>query len=147
METKPIDILLVEDNEGDIELTKLAFKEGKLLHRLSVAHHGVEALDYLFKRGGFESAFTPDLILLDLNMPKMDGKEVLDVIKKDDALQMIPVIVLTSSKAQLDILESYKRHANCYIIKPLTLEKFMDVARQVEYFWINLVQLPREAMH
>lgn len=138
-------ILLVEDNEGDIELTVRAFKWGKLTSTLAVAHNGVEALEYLSQQGEFGDAVRPDFILLDLNMPRMGGREFLEIIKHDDKLKSIPVIILTSSSAPQDILECYERHANCYILKPFDLQKFMEMVKQVENFWCNLVQLPQPA--
>lgn len=136
------EILLVEDNEGDIELTREAFEEAKFRNNLHIAEDGDVALDYLFKRNGNEDAITPDIILLDLNLPSTDGKEVLEVIKADPLLKRIPVIVLTSSQADKDIVESYDLHANCYIVKPINAMKFIDVVKSVENFWIDIVCLP-----
>jgi len=135
-------ILLVEDNEGDIEITERAIKQGKLSSTLSVAHDGVEAMEYLSRQNRFADAVRPDLILLDLNMPRMDGKEFLEIAKQDDKLKSIPIIVMTSSSAPKDIQECYERYANCYIIKPFDLTKYMDIAKQIESFWANLAQLP-----
>lgn len=140
--TKLADILLVEDNEGDIELTKEAFDEAKFRNNLHIAQDGDEALDFLFKRNGYEDAVMPDIILLDLNLPGTDGKEVLEAIKSDARLKRIPVIVLTSSEADKDIVESYNLHANCYIVKPVSAAKFMKVVQSVENFWIDIVCLP-----
>lgn len=139
---KLAEILLVEDNEGDFELTKEAFEDAKFRNNLYIARDGDEALDFLFKRNSFENAVTPDVILLDLNLPKTDGREVLEVIKNDSNLMRIPTIVLTSSKADRDILESYNLHANCYIVKPVDAMKFMDVVQHVENFWVDIVCLP-----
>ncbi len=139
---KLAEILLVEDNEGDIELTKEAFEDAKFRNNLHVAEDGDEALDFLFKRNGQEKAATPDIILLDLNLPGTDGREVLEIIKGDEILKRIPVIVLTSSKADKDIIESYDLHANCYIVKPVNATKFMDVVQHVENFWVEIVCLP-----
>lgn len=136
------EILLVEDNEGDIELTKEAFEEAKFRNNLHVAEDGDIALDYLFKRNGYENAITPDIILLDLNLPSTDGREVLELIKQDAVLKRIPVIMLTSSKADTDIIASYNLHANCYIVKPVNAVKFMDVVRSVQNFWVDIVCLP-----
>lgn len=136
------EILLVEDNEGDIELTKEAFNEAKFRNNLNVAMDGDDALDFLFKRNGNEDAATPDIVLLDLNLPGTDGKEVLETIKADDKLKRIPVIVLTSSKADKDVVESYNLHANCYIVKPLNASKFIDVVQHIENFWVDIVCLP-----
>jgi len=136
------EILLVEDNEGDIELTREAFEEAKFRNNLHVAEDGDEALDFLFKRNGYEDALTPDIILLDLNLPSTDGREVLEIIKAEPSLKRIPVIVLTSSQADKDVIESYDLHANCYIVKPVNSIKFMDVVRKVENFWVDIVCLP-----
>lgn len=139
---KLAEILLVEDNEGDIELTKEAFHEAKFRNNLHVAEDGDEALDYLFKRNGNEAAITPDIILLDLNLPGTDGREILEIIKGDTYLKVIPVIVLTSSSADKDIVESYGLHCNCYIVKPVDASKFMDIMQYVENFWVDIVCLP-----
>jgi CheY-like chemotaxis protein len=136
------EILLVEDNEGDIELTKEAFDEAKFRNNLHIAEDGDLALDYLFKRNGYEDATRPDIILLDLNLPGTDGREVLETIKADAKLKRIPVIVLTSSQADKDIVSSYELHANCYIVKPVNATKFMGVVRSVENFWVDIVCLP-----
>ncbi len=138
---KLVEILLVEDNEGDIELTKEAFEEAKFRNNLHIAEDGDEALDYLFKRNGHEGAVTPDVVLLDLNLPGTDGREVLGTIKADDVLKRVPVIVLTSSSAERDIIESYNLHANCYIVKPVDAMKFMNVVQQIESFWVDIVCL------
>lgn len=145
MKPQTMNVLLVEDNEGDIELTKIAFKKSGLDGRLMVAHDGTEAVDYLYKRGNHKDTVTPDLILADLNMPRMGGKAFLDVVKNDDALKAIPVIILTSSQAPAEILECYKRHANCYILKPSGMDKLIEMLLQLESFWRNLVRLPDEA--
>lgn len=136
------EILLVEDNEGDIELTKEAFEEAKFRNNLHIAEDGDEALDYLFKRNGYENAVIPDIVLLDLNLPGTDGREVLEIIKAEPLLKRIPVIVLTSSQADKDVIESYDLYANCYIVKPVSALKFMDVVRSVENFWVDIVCLP-----
>ncbi len=136
------EILLVEDNEGDVELTKEAFEEAKFRNNLHIAEDGDLALDYLLKRNGNENATTPDIILLDLNLPGTDGREVLETIKSDSKLKRIPVIVLTSSKADKDIIESYDLHANCYIVKPVNAAKFIEVVQHVENFWVDIVCLP-----
>lgn len=140
--SKLAEILLVEDNPGDVLLTQEAFEDAKFRNNLHVAADGDAALDYLFKRNGFEDALTPDIILLDLNLPRRDGKEVLEVIKEDKNLKVIPTIVLTSSKADSDIVQSYGLHANCYIVKPVDATKFMNVVQQVENFWVDIVCLP-----
>lgn len=136
------EILLVEDNEGDIELTREAFEDAIFRNNLHIAEDGDIALDYLFKRNGYEGAVTPDIILLDLNLPSTDGKEVLETVKTDPLLRRIPVIVLTSSEADKDVIESYDLHANCYIVKPVSASKFMKVVKDVERFWGDIVCLP-----
>lgn len=140
--TKLAEILLVEDNEGDIELTREAFEDAKFRNTLHVAVDGDEALDYLFMCKKIADKPLPDVILLDLNLPGTDGREVLETIKDDSALKKIPVIVLTSSKADKDIIESYNLHANCYIVKPVNAVKFIDVVQHVENFWVDIVCLP-----
>ncbi|TND08362.1 MAG: response regulator receiver protein [Bacteroidetes bacterium] len=140
---KEIHILLVEDNEGDIVLTLEALKEGKIRNKVTIARDGAEAIDLLLSRkNGQQDEPMPDLILLDINLPKMDGKEVLSIIKKTPDLKNIPVVMLTTSSSEKDILESYSNHANCYITKPVGLEKFMQVLRAIEHFWIHIVSLP-----
>jgi len=141
-DVKLAEILLVEDNEGDIELTREAFEDAKYRNNLHIAKDGDQALDYLFKRNGYEDAMIPDIILLDLNLPKTDGREILEIIKADSKLKRIPTIVLTSSQADRDIVCSYDLHANCYIVKPLDASKFMDVVQRVENFWVDIVCLP-----
>ena len=140
-----IHILLVEDNEGDILLTREALEEAKIVNRISVAYDGIEALEFLKKRAPFGDGETPDLILLDINLPRMDGTEVLGIIKNDPDLRRIPVIMLTTSSSEKDILVSYDNHANCYITKPVDLERFMEVVRTIEDFWISIVKLPKTA--
>ena len=139
-----VEILLVEDNPGDVRLTQEAMKEGKMRNRLSVAVDGVEAMAFLRQEGKFADAPRPDVILLDLNLPKKDGRAVLAEIKADPDLKRIPVVILTSSKADEDILNSYDSHANCYITKPSDLEQFIDVVKSVEGFWFQIVKLPKE---
>lgn len=140
--TKLAEILLVEDNLGDVELTREAFDEAKLRNNLNVVRDGDQALDYLYKRNGNEHAVTPDIILLDLNLPKTDGREVLEEIKSNKSLRKIPTIVLTSSQADKDVIESYDLHANCYIVKPVDAIKFMEVITRIESFWVDIVCLP-----
>ena len=140
--SQPIEILLVEDNPADVRLTVEALREGKVLNNLHVAKDGIEALDFLHQRGDYQSAVRPDLILLDLNLPRLSGQEVLQQIKTDDSLMCIPVIVLTTSEAEEDILSSYGLHANCYICKPVGLEKFLEVVKTIEDFWLTIVTLP-----
>lgn len=137
-------ILLVEDNPGDVALTIEAFEEAKFRNNLSIARDGDEALDFVFKRNGYEDAVTPDIILLDLNLPRTDGREVLEIIKNDDELRRIPIIILTSSSADTDVLQSYNLHANCYITKPIDAFKFIDVVQKVETFWVDIVCLPKQ---
>ena len=140
--TMPIEILLVEDNPGDIRLTTEALKEQKMYNNLNVVTDGVEAMEYLRREGKYAKAARPDLILLDLNLPRKDGREVLKDIKNDEALKAIPVVVLTVSKSEEDILKSYNLHANCYITKPVDLVQFMKVAKAVQEFWFTMVKLP-----
>jgi len=137
-----INILLIEDNPGDVRLTQEAFKEGNLNVNLEIAIDGVEALNFLNKEKGYENAVRPDLILLDLNLPKRDGREVLAEIKVNDNLKKIPVVILTTSDAEQDVLKSYNLHANCYINKPVDFDKFFKVIRQIEQFWLEMVILP-----
>lgn len=135
-------ILLVEDNAADIRLTKEALRDAKVLNELHVARDGVEAMDFLHARGDREGAPRPDLVILDLNLPRMNGKEVLAQMKSDSGLRSIPVAVLTTSAAEIDILESYDLGANCYITKPVDLDQFLKVVRSVEEFWLGMVRLP-----
>lgn len=139
---RPIEILLVEDNEGDVRLTKEALKEGKVKNNLQVAYDGYEALEYLKREGEYRDRVIPDLILLDLNLPRMDGRELLEKIKEDSDLRRIPVVILTTSKAEEDIVRTYDLHANCYITKPVDLEKFIEVVKSIEDFWMTIVKLP-----
>jgi two-component system, chemotaxis family, response regulator Rcp1 len=139
-----VEVLLVEDNPGDVRLTKEALKEGRLLNNVSVVGDGVEALLFLRRQGKYAEAILPDLILLDLNLPKKDGREVLAEIKADPRLRRIPVVVLTTSSAEEDILKTYDLHANCYITKPVDLDQFMRVVKSIEDFWVSVVKLPLE---
>lgn len=139
---RPVNILLVEDNPADVRLTKEALKESKVHNNLAVATDGIEALAYLRRQGKYADSFMPDLILLDLNLPKKDGREVLAEIKADDSLKSIPVVVLTSSQAERDIVKAYNLHANCYITKPVDLEQFIQVVKSVQDFWFVIVKLP-----
>jgi len=139
---RAIDILLVEDDPGDELITREAFEHNKLKNRLHVAHDGEEGLDYLYKRGRFEDAARPDLILLDLNLPKYDGRQLLEKIKGDPDLARIPVVVLTTSSAEEDIVKSYKLHANAYVTKPVDLDQFMKAVRQIDEFFVQVVRLP-----
>ena len=139
---EPVEILLVEDNPGDYRLTKEALKEGKVYNNLHWTQDGVDALDFLNRRGKHENAPRPDIILLDLNLPKKDGREVLSEIKNDDSLRKIPVVILTTSKAEEDVLKSYDLHANCYVTKPVDLDKFIIVVQSIDRFWLTVVTLP-----
>jgi len=138
----PIEILLVEDNLADVRLTREALKEEKLYNNLSVVNDGVEALAFLHREGKYANAMRPDLILLDLNLPRKDGREVLKEIKDDPDLKSIPVVVLTISEAEKDIMISYNLHANCYITKPLDLNQFSIVVKSIQDFWLTIVKLP-----
>ncbi len=140
--SRPLNILLIEDNPGDVRLTQEAFKEGKVDINLHVAMDGVEAIEYLQGKGTVGGKPLPDLILLDLNLPKKDGREVLEEIKADPDLLRIPVVVLTTSNAEQDILRTYNLHANCYINKPVDFDNFFDVIQKIEEFWLNTVILP-----
>lgn len=140
---RPVNILLVEDNPGDVRLTIEALREGKVRNTLSVAEDGVKAIAYLRRQGDYADAVRPDLILLDLNLPKMDGREVLAEIKTDPDLQRIPVVVLTTSDDELDIMSSYDLHANCYITKPVDICQFAKVVHSIEDFWLSIVCLPQ----
>ena len=139
-EGEPIEILLVEDNAADVRLTQEALQEGKVRNNLTVARDGEEALEILSRPGKVR----PDLILLDLNLPRKDGREVLATLKADPSLKHIPVVVLTTSSAEVDILKSYQLHANCYITKPVDLEQFVSVVRSIDEFWLTVVKLPSE---
>ena len=143
----PIEILLVEDNPGDERLTREALKEGKVYSNLHTVKDGVEAMEYLRRQGKFSGVPRPDIILLDLNLPRKDGREVLEEIKRDDNLKRIPVVVLTTSKAEEDVLRTYNLHANCYVTKPVDLEKFMVVVRTIDSFWLTVVTLPPNGRH
>ena len=138
----PIEILLVEDNLGDARLTREALKQGKVYNNLHWVKDGVEALDFLHQRGKHKGAPRPDIILLDLNLPKKDGREVLEEIKADKKLMRIPVVILTTSKAEEDVLRTYALHANCYVTKPVDLEQFIKVVKSIDNFWLAVVTLP-----
>jgi CheY-like chemotaxis protein len=139
-----IDVLLVEDDPGDVLITREAFEHNKIMNTLHVAHDGQEGLDYLFQRGAFQDAPRPDLILLDLNLPKYNGRQVLEMIKSDADLCSIPVVVLTTSAAEEDILRSYKLHANAYVTKPVDIDQFMSAVRQIDQFFVQVVRLPQK---
>jgi len=139
---KTIDVLLVEDDPGDVLMTREAFADHKVANRLSVVSDGVSALEFLRKEGEYEGAPTPDLILLDLNLPRMDGREVLEALKADADLRAIPVVVLTTSEAEEDVVRSYSLHANAYVTKPVDFDRFIDVVRQIDEFFVEVVRLP-----
>ena len=141
---RPLEILLVEDNPADVRLTQEAFREGKIHNKLVVARDGVEAMDFLHRRGKYADGVRPDLILLDLNLPRKDGREVLAEIKSDPELMRIPVVVLTTSRAEMDIVKSYNLHANCYVVKPVDLDQFINVIKSIDNFWLTAVTLPAE---
>ena len=140
METKfrTIEILLVEDNPGDVKLTQMALENAKVINNLHIVNNGKEALEFLFS----EKQIKPDIVLLDLNLPVIDGREVLKKIKEDSNLKRTPVVILTSSKAEEDIIKTYDLHANCYITKPIDLEQFLNVIKTIEDFWLTIVKLP-----
>lgn len=137
-----INILLVEDNQGDVVLTMEALEEGRIHNVVTVVKDGQEAIDYLSKSGSFANSTLPDLVLLDINLPKVDGKEVLSFIKTDPKLKRIPVVMLTTSSSEKDVIESYESYANCYITKPVDVNKFFEVVKTIEDFWISIVKLP-----
>jgi two-component system, chemotaxis family, response regulator Rcp1 len=141
---RAIELLLVEDSEPDVRLTKEALREAKVRNRLWVVEDGVEALDFLRQQGRYGDAPRPDLILLDLNLPRKDGLQVLKEIKDDDSLKRIPVVILTTSKSEEDVLRAYDLHANCYITKPVDFYRFMEVVKSIEDFWLTVVRLPEE---
>ena len=139
---RPAELLLVEDNPGDIRLTKEALKESKMVLNLHVVKDGVEAMAFLRQEGKYEDSPRPDLILLDLNLPKKDGREVLAEVKADEALKLIPVVILTTSRNEEDLLNAYDLHANAYVTKPLDLEQFLHIVSKIEEFWLTIVRLP-----
>ncbi|MCX7627879.1 MAG: response regulator [Methylophilaceae bacterium] len=139
---KPVEFLLAEDNPGDVRLTKEALRDSKVHNNLNVVSDGVEALAFLRREGKYASAPRPDVVLLDLNLPKKDGREVLAEIKSDPSLKRIPVVIITSSEAEQDILRTYDLHANCYVTKPVDLDQFIKVIQSIENFWLTIVKLP-----
>jgi len=139
---KVIDILLVEDNPGDARLTQEAFRDSKVANNLHVVSDGALAMEFLRREGAFKNAPRPDIVLLDLNLPKKDGRQVLAEMKSDPDLKSIPTVVLTTSEAEQDIIQSYQLHANCYLTKPVDLEKFLKIIRCIEDFWLSFVKLP-----
>jgi len=140
---RPIEILLIEDNPGDVDLTKEALQDAKVRNYLHVVDDGAKAVDFLYKRGEYAAVPRPDIILLDLNLPKKDGRQVLEEIKADPQLAEIPIVILTTSQAEEDILRSYQLHANCYIAKPVDFKQFMLVVKSIEEFWLTIVKLPK----
>ncbi len=142
MEPTPIEILMIEDNDGDVFLTRKALQSAKVANNLTVITDGLDAMDYLHRKGEYASAARPDLILLDLNLPGKDGRQVLEEIRSDSALELIPVVVLTGSKAEQDIVKAYELHANCYVVKPVDFEKLLEVVNAIETFWLTVVKLP-----
>lgn len=142
--SKPIEILLIEDSRGDIGLIEEVFEEAKIRNNLYVAEDGEEAVLFLNKKGQYADAPRPDIILLDLNLPKKDGREVLEEVKRDDNLKNIPIVVLTTSKAEEDVLRSYNLHANAYITKPVDFDQFIKVIKSIEGFWLEVVKLPNK---
>jgi len=141
---EPIDILLAEDNPGDVKLTEKALDTGKIRNSLHVVNDGVEAMAFLRREGEYADAPRPDLFLLDLNMPRMGGREVLEAMAEEESLQRIPVVILTSSAAEQDIIDSYDRHANAYLTKPVDFDGFVDIVRRIEEFWLTVVKQPPE---
>jgi CheY-like chemotaxis protein len=141
-QAQPIDMLLVDDNPGDVRLTQEVLRDTKLINRLCVVTDGEQAMDFLKRRSTYAGAIRPDLVLLDLNLPRKNGREVLSEIKADPDLKRIPVVILTSSQAEEDVLKSYDLHANCYITKPVDLDQFVQVVKSIENFWVSIVKLP-----
>jgi chemotaxis family two-component system response regulator Rcp1 len=143
-DAKPMEVLLVEDSPGDVRLTREALKDAKVHINMHIASDGIEAMAFLKREGLYARVPRPDLILLDLNLPKKDGREVLEEIKRNPVLKSIPVVILTTSASETDILRSYLLHANCYITKPVDLKGFLDVVKSIDNFWLSVVKLPRE---
>ena len=143
-DAEPIEVLLVEDSPGDVRLTREAFKDAKVHINMHVASDGMQAMAFLKREGEYTNALRPDMILLDLNLPKKDGREVLEEIKESTTLKSIPVVILTTSASEADILKSYRLHANCYITKPVGLGGFLEVIKSIDSFWLSVVKLPRE---
>ena len=139
---RPLEILLVEDNPGDVRLTQEAFKETDILNHLNVVGDGVDAMAFLRREGGYADVVRPDIVLLDLNLPRKSGRDVLEEVKGDPALRNIPIVVLTTSRAEQDVLNAYEHHANCYITKPVDLEQFVNIVRSIGQFWLSIVELP-----
>jgi DNA-binding response OmpR family regulator len=141
---KRVEILLIEDNPGDARLTQEALKDGKIKNNLSIIYDGEEAMDFIYKRNKHKDAVRPDLIILDLNLPKKSGQEILAEIKEDEDLKTIPVIILTTSKSEEDIIKSYQLNANCYLVKPIDLNSFFEVVKSIEGFWLSLVKYVKQ---
>lgn len=144
---RPVEFLLAEDNPGDVRLTKEALRESKISNNLNVVPDGVEAMAFLRREGKYFEAPRPDVILLDLNLPKKDGREVLAEVKADPNLRLIPVVIITSSEAEQDVLRTYELHANCYVTKPVDLEQFIKVIQSIETFWLTIVTLPSSVIN
>ncbi|QLH83874.1 response regulator [Halosimplex pelagicum] len=143
-QAEPVEILLAEDNPGDVTLTRKALERGSIINNLHVVNDGVEALSYLRQEGEYADEPRPDLVLLDLNMPRKDGRDVLEEIKTDEHLRRIPVVVMTSSEAEEDIVQSYDLHANAYLTKPIDFDGFLDIVKRIEDFWLTVVRMPPE---
>jgi two-component system response regulator len=141
---KRVEILLIEDNPGDARLTQEALKDGKVKNNLTIMYDGEEAMDFIYKRNKHKDAVRPDLIILDLNLPKKSGQEILAEIKEDEDLKTIPVIILTTSKSEEDIIKSYQLNANCYLVKPIDLNSFFEVVKSIEGFWLSLVKYVKQ---
>ncbi len=141
-ETRPVEILMVEDNPGTVRLTQEVMRESKVRNTMHVVHDGVEALAFMRQQGRYATAPRPDLVLLDLNLPRKDGRETLSEMKSDEDLRRIPVVILTSSRSEEDVLRAYNLHANCYLTKPIGLEDFVKIVKSIESFWIEVVTLP-----
>lgn len=144
---RPVEFLLAEDNPGDVRLTQEGLRESKISNNLYVVQDGVEAMEFVRREGKYADAPTPDIVLLDLNLPKMDGHQVLAQIKSDPALKSIPVVIMTSSEAEQDILATYSAHANCYVTKPIDLDHFIKVIQSIEHFWLSVVTLPSSVLN
>lgn len=144
MSGKPIEILLVEDNPGDIRMMREVLRDARVINQINVVNDGVAAIAYLRREDPYPEAVRPDLILLDLNLPKKDGRQVLEIVKQDPQLRRIPVVVMTSSQAEQDILRAYDLHANCYVTKPFNLDEAVAVGKAIEEFWLTIVNLPRQ---
>ncbi len=145
MITSPIQLLIVEDNPGDVRLLRECFGESRLQYEIHVVEDGEQAIDFIFRKGAHKKAPRPDLVLLDLNLPKLDGHTVLDRVKKDPKLKRIPIVVLTSSQNERDILKSHDLHANCYLVKPMLFDQYQSMVKSIEEFWFNMSELPNQS--